>query len=445
MTRAAGQAGPRGHRRRTSAALLRTALSSAFVLLMLASGHLLMVAIGAAEVAIEAPRPATGPGAIEARLLSDLPLRDELEAAHRRARGEEPQRVLAAALADARAGRKVPLYTLPVTPFLVHVTLALTALGGILLWLTSRLKSDAAQSILGVFAGNMLWTGGVEYGLTLAARSLGVAKTVGVVNGQLVAIYGEYVLLKHSWGALVLIMGYLCFLESSRCPLFLWWRERVPTMRGPLVAGHIYNYGPRSAFQYATTVWGFYLLLLWAYDEHAFGVYGAFTTAVLFLSLAGSLFCLWRLHQQTGWGAAVRYAVGAMIVVWTPIEIAGKWGLFREPWLLLRPTTSLLFFGGLALGTALLWRAQRRVARAKAAPETTAARGGPSARTGSAPGAWAAALAEPERGLDTGRRRAAPPAAAIRTARSTGRRSDAPLAGAWAARSRLATPVEKNP
>ena len=30
---------------------------------------------------------------------------------------------------------------------------------------------------------------------------------MGVVDGQLVAIYGEYVLLKHSWGALMLVLG----------------------------------------------------------------------------------------------------------------------------------------------------------------------------------------------------------------------------------------------
>ena len=47
--------------------------------------------------------------------------------------------------------------------------------------------------------------------------------------------------------------------------------------------------------------------------------------------------------------------------------------------------------------------------------------------------------------VDAGRRRAASPAAAIRTIRSAGRRSDPPLAGPWAARSRLAAPVEKNP
>ncbi len=56
----------------------------------------------------------------------------------------------------------------------------------------------------------------------------------------------------------------------------------------------------------------------------------------------------------------MRYAVAAMIVVWTPIEIAGKWGILRQPWLLLKPEAFVVFFGGLALGTWSLWRAQRK-------------------------------------------------------------------------------------
>jgi hypothetical protein len=335
----------------------RTVLSSVFVLFMLASGHLLMVVINALELRVAGPVLEQG---LEARLFTDLPLAEELESAITRARHPEQRRVLEATLAQLEAGGAVTVRTLPVTRFLVLTTLGLIAVGLLLTWLTSRLRSDAAQTIVGVFAGNLLWTGGVEYGLTIAARALGVAKTVGVVDGQVMAIFGEYTLLKHSWGALALVMAYLLFLESSRCPLFLFFRERAPLMRAGLVNGRIDNYGPRTAFQYATTVWGFYLLLLWAYDEHLFGVRGAFTTAVLALSIAGAVYTLWRLHQHTGWGAAIRYAIGAMVVAWTPLEVLGKWGAFREPWLLLEPATVALFFGGLGLGTWALWRAQRR-------------------------------------------------------------------------------------
>jgi len=336
---------------------VRTTLTCLFILFMLASAHLLMVVVNNAEHRAAAPQPSAG---LEARLISDRPVAEELASAARKARNPGDRAVLQQALVDVEAGRPLVLRTLPVTRFLVQATLLLTLIGCVLLLVTTRLKSDAAQSIVGVFAGNLLWTGAVEYGLTIGARSLGIAKTIGVVDGQLVGIYGEYVLMKHSWGILVLVMGYLMFLESSRCPVFLVWRRRVPLMRGPIMSGRIDNYGPRTAFQYATTVWGFYLLLLWAYDEDLFGVHGIFTHLVLVATLAGTIYCTWRLHQHNGWGPAVRYGIAAMIIAWTPIEIAGKWGLFKEPWLLLEPSTLLIFFGGLALGTWLLWRGQRR-------------------------------------------------------------------------------------
>jgi len=342
-------------------ALVRTTLTGLFVLLMLAAAHLFMVVINAAEASVEPPRPVAG---LTARMFNDRPMPEEIEAALQKTKDPEKRDVLQQGLVALRAGRPIELHTLPVTRFLVFSTLGLTFLGLGLLWLTSRVKSDAAQSILGIFAGNLLWTGAVEYGLTIAARSLGIGKAVGVVDGQLVAVYGEYVLPKHTWGVMVLVMVYLLFLESSRCPVFLWWRKNVPTMRGPVVTGRIDNYGPRSAFQYATTVWGFYLLLLWAYDESVFGVFSLVTKGILFFSIAGAMYCVWRLHKQTGRGPAVRYAVGAMIMVWTPLEIAGKWGVFRQPWLLLKPEALVVFFGGLALGTWALLRAQRRNALA---------------------------------------------------------------------------------
>lgn len=347
----------------------RTVLSSVFVLLMLASAHLLMVVVNAAETRWARPRLSEGE---VARLFSDHSLEAELETAVQRARTAEQRTRFEAALATVKAGRPLELRVLPVTRFLVAVTFGLIALGLLLTWVTSRLASDAAQTIVGVFAGNLLWTGGVEYGLTLASRALGVGKTVGLVDGQVAAIFGEYVLLKHSWGALALVLAYLLFVESSRCPLFLWARERAPLMRGALTTGRIDNYGPRTAFQYATTVWGFYLLLLWAYDERVFGVHGTFTTLVLVGSLAASCFTVYRLSQLSGWGPSIRYAVGAMVVVWTPVEVLGKWGVFREPWLLLQPATLVLFFGGLGLGTWALWRAQRRVRPAPARPEVAA-------------------------------------------------------------------------
>ena len=305
-------------------------------------------------------------------MFSDRPMVEEIEARPREGQDRDGslQALAQARSRPCRGGRADRAQrTLPVTPFLAYTALGLCFLGDpVLIWLTSRpSRATRRQSILGIFGGNLLWTGGIEYGLLLASRTLGIGKTVSVVDGQLVAIYGEYVLLKYTWGILLLVMVYLLFLESSRCPVFLWWRKRVPTMRGPVVSGRIGNYGPRSAFQYATTVWGFYLLLLWAYDENVFGVYSWVTKGILFATLAGTVYCMYRLHQQTGWGPAIRYAIAAICVLWTPIEIFAKWGVMQEPWLLLEPRMAVIFFGGLGLGTWALWRAARRLRRAKKA------------------------------------------------------------------------------
>jgi hypothetical protein len=348
---------PTGWARVRRSPLLRTVLSGTFVLFMLAAAHLFMVLINAAEHRFASPDLDDG---VVARIYTDRPMAEELEGALRRARTSEQRAVITAALESVQRGETLELRVLPVTPFLAWTAVGLCVLGLFLLIMTARLESDAAQSIVGIFAGNLLWTGGVEYGLVIAARTLGIGKGVSVVDGRLTAVFGEYVLLKHTWGLMALVLVYLLFLESSRCTLFLGVRERIRMMRGPLTHGRIGNYGPRTAFQYASTVWAFYLLLLWAYDEQLFGVHSWTTHSILFLALAGGVYCMYRLHAQTGWGAAVRYAVPAMIVVWTPLEILAKWNVFREPWLLLDPAAAAVFFGGLGTGTWALWRAQRK-------------------------------------------------------------------------------------
>lgn len=131
-------------------------------------------------------------------------------------------------------------------------------------------------------------------------------------------------------------------------------------MRGAVATGRIDNFAPRTAFQYVTIVWALYVVLLWAYDPTVFGVDGVFTHALFFGSLATAGYLLLRLYRQQSMGAAVRYAIGTAIVSWTPIEIAAKWGLFNEPWLILNPLTAAAFFGGAALGTWLVIREIRR-------------------------------------------------------------------------------------
>ncbi|MCU0701802.1 MAG: hypothetical protein MUC96_35300, partial [Myxococcaceae bacterium] len=119
-------------------ALLRTIVTSAFVLFMLASAHLLMVIINAAEHRFSPPNPEAG---LTARLLTDRPVAEELSKALKKARSVEAQQALMTALATVESGRPLEVRTLPVTPFLGWVAVGLTLLGFVLVWATARIKS----------------------------------------------------------------------------------------------------------------------------------------------------------------------------------------------------------------------------------------------------------------------------------------------------------------
>ncbi len=346
-------------------ALTRATLAFIFIFATIAAGHLLMVALNAADRSISTD-VYNQPG-VEARWFGDEPLLTAFEQLQAEV-GDPAQKETASQAADAlRSGQSVAVHMLPVSPFLVQVVFGLVILGLLLLAASRWIDNNGLQSVVGVFAGLLIWTGAVEYGLLIAGRLLGIAKSVELHGQHVVGAGGEYVLLKHTWGLLILVSSYLLFLESNRCRLFMWFRKQLPLMRGPLVIGRIDNFAPRTSFQYVTIMWAFYVLLLWAYDESVFGVHGLLTHALFFGSFATGGYLLLRLYRQATVGAAIRYAIPAAMLCWVPIEIAAKWGIFTEPWLILNPLTAVAFFGGAAIGTWLIVREIRRPARESAA------------------------------------------------------------------------------
>jgi hypothetical protein len=328
---------------------MRAIFAAVFVFLTLASGHLFMVVINKIDANINDDLYRSSPG-VEARWLGDRSMEEEWDVLQARNQDIELPKLSAE-----------PLRMLPTTPFLGWVTVAMGALGFLLLLATRFSSQDAVQSMLGIFGALFLWTGPVEYGLMLASRSLGIAKSLQFVGGQVVGAYGEYVLLKYTWGLLAIIMVYLLFLESNRGPMFMWLRRTFGLMRGSTANGRVDNYGPRTAFQYILMMWWFYVVLLWSWDpQFAGGVGGWLDHAVFASSWAVSGWLLLRLVRKRAMGPALRYAIAAVIIFWNTIEILAKWGVFNEPWLLLRPATAIVFFGGTAVGIWLFLRELNR-------------------------------------------------------------------------------------
>ncbi|MDP7009336.1 MAG: hypothetical protein QGI78_07180 [Phycisphaerales bacterium] len=196
-----------------------------------------------------------------------------------------------------------------------------------MLIVTRFTPSSSWQSFLGAIAGVLLWTGGVEYGFLYGAVSLGI----DTVNGTA----GEYRLLMHTWSLLVLLLLYLVVHEGVRCNLFVWLRRKLRLNRSPIVSGKVGNYGPRTAFEMASILWFFYVLLLVLYDENLVGTHHVATYACLVLSLGGGLYLFYKLIRIKDLGLAIRYAIPTVIVLWNVVEILAKWNVFEEPWITL--------------------------------------------------------------------------------------------------------------
>lgn len=320
------------------------------VFFSLAAGHLAMIGINDYDAILNSEYYANTQGE-QASWFGDKPLLEELETLQ----AKNPD-----ALLDIGALDKSGVYMLPSSPFLGWVAILMGVIGIAFLVLSKFFKNDGVQSLLGIFGALFLWTGPVEYGLMLASRTLGVAKSVQIVGGEVVGAYGEYVLLKYTWGLLFIVFIYQVFVESNRGPFFMWLRRKFKLMRGSTANGRIDNYGPRSAFQYITMMWWFYVVLLWAWDPvFAGGVGGWLDKLVLGSSLSVSGWLFFRLSRKTSAGPALRYAIATTIIFWNCIEIMAKWNIFNEPWLLFNPGTSVVFFGGLAVGVTFFVRELR--------------------------------------------------------------------------------------
>ncbi len=210
--------------------------------------------------------------------------------------------------------------------------IGLTLLGlGMIVW-TRWLRTDLHQSLAGLVGGILLWTGAVEYGFILAKRALGVSDLV--VDGKLFT-YGEYRILEHTWGLVLIVFFYLLYHEDVRCNMILWLRRKLRLMKGAPVQGKVQNYGPRVAFEVITVMWTFYVVLLLCFDRSIFGPHHPMTYGVFILSLGCGLYLLFRLFRIRELGLAIRYAIPTVIITWNGVEILAKWGLFREPWVTL--------------------------------------------------------------------------------------------------------------
>ncbi len=253
------------------------------------------------------------------------------------------------------------LTTLSSSAFLVFAAVGFTFAGGFLAWYGRWVVNTGIQSLLGVFAGHCLWLGAIEFGLVAAARRLGLAGSVEVVQGRVVGTHGGGILIQLSVVFLVPVLIGLTMNESNRCAVFQWFRRRLPIARTAAASGRVENYAARTAIQYFMTVWFCYVCVLWLADPRL-GAAGQIGLLLTLVTIAvATPYMIWRTARQASYSSALRYSVSGAVVAWTGIEIAAAMQFFREPWLSNSLSSGATLFGLSILLTVLVTRTLLRI------------------------------------------------------------------------------------
>ncbi|GAB4135502.1 MAG: hypothetical protein Tsb009_01870 [Planctomycetaceae bacterium] len=237
------------------------------------------------------------------------------------------------------------LTVLPNSAFWLSAAVFFTAIAGMMAWSGRWVANNGLQSLLGLFAGHFLWLGAIEFGLAVAARSLGLAGSLEIVEGKIVGTHGGGILIQLSVFFLVPMLVGLTMHESNRCAVFQWLRKRLPITRTVAATGRVENYAARTTIQYFMTVWFCYVSVLWLADPRLgkAGQIGLLVT--LGVIVIATPYMIWRTTRQAGNSQALRYSVSGAVVTWTGIEIAAAMNFFHEPWLSNSVSSGVIWLG----------------------------------------------------------------------------------------------------
>lgn len=214
-----------------------------------------------------------------------------------------------------------------------HVALAglLVGFAGAGLLLAGMFASkELIATLLGMFGALFAWSGWIEIGFEYYARRLGIEP---VMQNGVVVTRAEYLLMPSSVGFFAVIMFYYLFGVRSGCRFFLWFQRllRIDSRLG--LAHSSRNVAMVTFMEFIVLLWGFYLLLLFAYDDQFAGDRHPVTYFIAFGSLLWSILLFVKLLKIDRLAYAIRYAIPTVLIFWNFVEILGRWNAFTEIWI----------------------------------------------------------------------------------------------------------------
>ncbi len=224
----------------------------------------------------------------------------------------------------------INIYVLP-APWKYWVP-ALIGTMGVWLVLRGMGKSEVRGSLLGYGGGVLIWMSWFESGLPLLARYNEVPAFLPEEGNRMAGLMGEHVLLEASGIFCLVTLFFIMLNKDVRCRMLLWIRRRLGLADtiGKPTQGYRPNVARVAAFEYIYVTWFMYVVTLVLVDPRLLGLYHPLTYALSGMLVAWGLYLVYKLTRQREVGLSIRYAIGAVGVVWFVPEILALYEVFYE-------------------------------------------------------------------------------------------------------------------
>ncbi len=213
--------------------------------------------------------------------------------------------------------------------YIFHAALYLGFVGIILLIFGMLSSKNTTATILGLFAGLLVWTGWIEFAFVYYAKRFEVAPLIE--NGDIVT-KPEYLIMPSSIGFWVLIMIYYFFGTKTGCTFFSWFQKRLRIVNPKKLQPSTRNVALTTFMELNMLLWTFYLVLLFVYDKAFMGDDTIMAHIVAYGCLLWSAYLFMKLIKKSNMAYAIRYAIPTVIIFWNFVEILGRWDVFKEIW-----------------------------------------------------------------------------------------------------------------
>lgn len=220
----------------------------------------------------------------------------------------------------------------------VYFTAVLLGCIGTVLLLSGLNTANALiATLLGMFAALFVWAGWIEFAFSYYANRTGVEPLMQ--NGEIVT-KAEYLIMPSSLGFFAVIMLYYLFGVRTGCRFFLWLQRTFKIDKMIELARSSRNTAMVTFMEFIMLLWGFYMVLLLAYDQNFAGDRHPVTYFIAFASALWSFILFVKLIKISQLAYAIRYAIPTVIIFWNFVEILGRWNVFTEIWI--EPSNYLL-------------------------------------------------------------------------------------------------------